>query len=81
MGYIEDLYLQGGMIRECQSVISLILVAHLRDWGLLYTVKSVCVPAETLNFSGFFVLISVSIAVSPPHWKCVWHQRAVPWAY
>ena len=52
VGYIEDLYLQGGMIRECQSNVT-----NTADTCCLFTrlgfVKSVLVPADTLNFSGF----------------------------
>ena len=49
MGYIEDLYLQGGMICECQSNVTDNCCLFRR----LGSVKSVLVPAEILSFSGF----------------------------
>ena len=61
--------------------MSLILVARsfTRLGFVVHSVKSVLVPAETvlLGFcSDFCQYNCVSL-----HRKCVWHQRAVPWAY
>lgn len=53
MGYIEDLYLQGGMIRECQSNVTDTCCSFTRLGLVVHSVKSVLVPAETLSFSGF----------------------------
>ena len=53
MGYIEDLYLQGDMIRECQSNVTDTCSLFKRLRFVIHSVKSVLRPAETLSFSGF----------------------------
>ena len=78
MRYIKGSYLLGGMIRERQSNVTDTCCLFTRFGFVIHSVKSVLGPVET---QWVFVLISVSITVYPPHWKCVWHQRAVPWAY
>ena len=79
VGYIEDLYLQGGMIRKCQSNVADTCCSLTRLGFLVQPVKSVLVLAETVLlgfYSDFCQYNCVSL-----HRKCVWHQRAVPWAY
>ena len=80
VGYIKDSYLQYGMIHECQSNITDTCCLFTRLGFVIHSVKSVLGPVET-QFKGHFVRISLSTTVYPPYWKCVWHQRAVPWAY
>ena len=53
VGYIEDLYLQGDMIRECQSNVTDTCSLFKRLRFVIHSVKSVLRPAETLSFSGF----------------------------
>ena len=51
MGYIEDSYLQGGMIRECQSNVADTCCLYTRLGFAINSTKSVFGPAETLGFS------------------------------
>ena len=50
MGYMEDSYLQGGTIHECQSNVTDTCCLFTR-FGC--TVKSVLGPVQTLVLSGF----------------------------
>lgn len=52
MGYIEDLYLQDGMIRDCQSNVTDTCCLSTTLRFVIHSVKSVLGPAETLSFSG-----------------------------
>ena len=51
VGYIEDLYLQGGMIRECQSNVADTCCLFKRLGIAIHSMKSALGPAES---SGFF---------------------------
>ena len=53
VGYIEDSYLQGGMIRECQSNVADTCCLYTRLGFAIYSMKSVFGPVETLGFSRF----------------------------
>ena len=53
MGYIEDLYLPGGMIRECQSNVADTCCLYTRLGSAIYSMKSVFGTVETLGFSRF----------------------------
>ena len=53
MGYIEDSYLQGGTIRECQSNVTDTCCLFTRLGFAIHSVKSELGPVKTLVFSGF----------------------------
>ena len=53
MWHIEDLYLQGGMIRERQSNVTDTCCLFTRLGFAIHSMKSVLGPVETLGFSGF----------------------------
>ena len=53
VGYIEDAYLQGGMICECQSNVADTCCLYTRLGFAVYPTKSVFGPVETLGFSRF----------------------------
>ena len=52
-GYIEDSYLQGGMIRECQSNVADTCCLYTRLGIAIHSMKSVLGPVESLGFSRF----------------------------
>ena len=53
VGYIEDSYLQGGMIRECQSNVADTCCLNTRLGIAIHSMKSVLGPVESLGFSRF----------------------------
>ena len=73
MGYIEDLYQQGGMVREFQSNVTDTCCSFTSLGFVVHSVKSVLAPAGTLSFLGFCSDFCQYNCVSP-HRKCVWHQ-------
>ena len=52
VGFIEDLHLQGGMIRKCQSNATDTCCLFTRLGFVIHSVKSALVPAETISASG-----------------------------
>lgn len=65
MGYIDDSYLQGDTIRECQTDITDTCCLFTKLGFIIHPVKSVLRPVQTLVFLGF-VLNSVSMTVCLP---------------
>ena len=65
MGYIEDSYLQGGMIRECQSNVTDTCCIFRRLGFAIHYIKSVLGPVESLGFSS-------------PGFSYFWQYNCVP---
>ena len=53
VGYVEDSYLQGGMIRECQCNVADTCCLYTRLGIAIHSMKSVLGPVESLGFPGF----------------------------
>ena len=61
------------------SLMLLILVAYIQDWGLLYTLRNQCLDQlRHLAFPGqVFVLISVGITIPSPLEMCLASKGSV----
>ena len=65
MGYIDDSYLQGDTVHECQTNVTDTCGLFTKLGFIIHPVKSVLRPAQILGFLGF-VLNSVSMTVCLP---------------
>ena len=65
VGYIDDSYLQGDTIQECQTTITDTCCLFQELGFIIHPVKSVLRPIQTIVFLGF-VLNSVSMTVCLP---------------
>ena len=67
-GYIDDSYLQGDTVADCQQNVGDSVTLFTRLGFFIHPEKSVFVPTQRLTFLGF-VLDSISMTVTPTEAK------------